>query len=653
MKISVIIPCYNARGKIESCVRSLRSVDFPAEDFEVIFVDDCSSDGTYVYLQEVCRDELNWSVHRLTSNSGSPSKPRNIGTRKAKGTYIIYLDCDDAVFPDTLRAHYDLAVARNACIVRGYLIVDNGGGNPRSLNRIQNWSEDFAKNEKIRLIISSQSTTVVSLIKRSIIIDNNILWHEDIKVGEDTLFLLDVLEKSDNVSYINHPTFIYNKRSSRQASSTQQYGRRELRNHIHVWKAAEDVLNRIGLSYFELRLHVGLNTALHAMIFHGRGDIDRSTFFDFSDFLKWAWEKVDRRRFSSRYLSMLDTVISADYSGFLDACRPKLLIAGYDLKFILTSVDALRAHFDIKVDEWKGHNAHDEKQSRELLSWADYIWCEWLLENAVWYSKNRRHDQKLVIRMHRMELGRDCGDKLDMGKVHAIVTVSVLFFERLLQRFDGINRDKVRLVPNYSFLGNVDEQPEPERLFKLGAVGIVPGRKGFMRMLRILAALRVKDPRYSLDVFGHGPEHFSWITRDRSEMEYYESCRAFIEENQLSECVNFIGHSKLPELLSEKKVGFVLSTSDSGELFPGPESFHLAVLDGFAGGGQGVVLRWDGCEYIYPSSMIFDTEEEIIEHISNMTIEKFYEGSEVGRALIASRYSQDHFVNSVVSIFKE
>lgn len=650
MKISIIVPCYDARGKIESCVSSLRAIDFPARDFEVIFVDDCSSDGTYAYLHEVCEDEPSWSVYRFEENSGSPSKPRNFGTQKACGQYILYLDCDDTLFPDTLRTHYDHAVAKNACIVRGYLIVDDGNTLSRALNRIPNWKEDSGTAEKIASIITSQSTTVVSLIKRNIIVDNGIMWCEDIRLGEDTLFLIDVLVNSESIHYIDHPTFTYNKRLSRKASSTQQYGRRELKNHLRVWTEAERKLNEVGISYYEIRLHVGLATAFKALVFHGSGDVDEVTFREFCDFLEPISEHLNKKRFDQHYLEILDSVSSHDYAGFVEACKPRLLIAGYDLKFILPSVQSLGAHFNIRIDEWKGHEEHDEKQSRQLLQWAEYIWCEWLLGNAVWYSRNKRWNQKLIIRMHRMELQRNYGEELNVDAVNSIVTVSVLFFERLLQKFANIPRDKVRLVPNYASCGIKDTHPVPERLFRLGAVGIVPSRKGFLRMLRILASLREKDARYSLDVFGHGPENFSWITRDRAEMQYYEECNDFIRRHDLSDCLNMVGFAKMPEALSERKIGFVLSTSMSGEF---PESFHLAVLDGFSGGGQSLVLRWDGCEYIYPSSIVFDNEEEIVEYISNITIEKFYQDSEIGRDLITSRYNEEHFISSVVSIFKE
>lgn len=653
MKISIVVPCYNARGKIEVCISSLRAIDFPADEFEVIFVDDFSSDGTFHYLENVCREQRNWWVYRLDANSGSPSRPRNLGAMKAKGEYILYLDCDDEIFPDTLREHYNHAVTSKACIVRGYLMVDEGSEKLRPLNRIDKWKEDLSKAAKIEVIISDQSTTVVSLIKRCIIVNNNIKWREDIRMGEDTLFLIEVLSYASNIEYIDHPSFIYNKRAFRSASSTQEYGRRELRNHLDVWRGAETLLAEVGVSYYNIRLHVGLRTVFNAIIFHGRRDIDEDTFCEFSIFLKEVWNIISKSYFNTRHNEIIDTLLREDYSDFIEYCKPRLLVAGFDLKFIKQSVDLLSEHFAIRIDEWAGHDAHDEKRSRELLDWAEYIWCEWLLGNAVWYSHNRKHNQKLVIRMHRMELGRDYGDQLKSDKVHAIVTVSVLFFERLLEKFKAISRDKVRLVPNYATVGQKDTIPEPDRLFNLGAVGIVPRRKGFMRMLKILSELRKKDPRYSLDVFGYGPQHFSWITRDKDEMAYYESCYSFIEENALTDCVNFLGHSKIPGALVERKIGFILSTSDSGDRFPGPESFHLAVLDGFSDGGQGVILRWDGCEYIYPSSMIFDTEEEIVRYIYNTTIEKFYETSEVGRSLMSSKYSQRNFVDSVVAIFRE
>jgi poly(ribitol-phosphate) beta-N-acetylglucosaminyltransferase len=117
MEISVIIPCYNALGKIERCLAALQQMDIVSERYEVIFVDDCSSDGTYEYLTHLVSVRHNWRVERLVENSGSPSKPRNIGIEKAQGSYIFFLDCDDEILPDTLSEYLKCAIEKQACVV--------------------------------------------------------------------------------------------------------------------------------------------------------------------------------------------------------------------------------------------------------------------------------------------------------------------------------------------------------------------------------------------------------------------------------------------------------------------------------------------------------------------------------------------------------
>ena len=47
MDISIIIPCYNAIGKIEACIASLKKIDYQNSKYEIIFIDDCSQDNTF------------------------------------------------------------------------------------------------------------------------------------------------------------------------------------------------------------------------------------------------------------------------------------------------------------------------------------------------------------------------------------------------------------------------------------------------------------------------------------------------------------------------------------------------------------------------------------------------------------------------------
>lgn len=650
MDVSIIIPCYNAIGKIEKCLASLRSIEYPKRKYEVIFVDDCSRDRTLEFLKKEQVKESNWSVFQLDKNSGSPSRPRNEGIRVARGKYVFFLDCDDEIFPDTLGVHVAHANKTGADVVRGFLVVDNGTTR-LAMNKLSEFHSLTTYKDKVRHIIQKQSTTVPSLIKKGILSKHNLSWPEDIRMGEDTVFLIKVLSNSRCVEYVEHPTFVYHKSQGNVASSTQTYGKRELQNHVKVWKTAQIYLKEIGLDYCQLRLQVGLQTAIQSMIRFNTHDIDEYSFELFHQFVKEQWELIQKFNYIPRIKNVLKFVVSGDYSGFRDSIKLRMVIAGYDLKFIKPIVPLLQEFYQIRIDEWVGHDRHDDKHSRGCLEWADVIFCEWMLGNAVWYSKNRKKHQKLVIRMHRFELTTNWYKQIEFEKVHAIIAVSVYFVEKLIE-YTRVPRGMVRLVPNFVDINAYDKgEKNKERLFNLSMIGILPSRKGYKRALQILNELVKKDKRYQLFIYGKSPEELSWIAKNSEEMSYYQSCNSFIEQKRLQDHVHFKGWVDVKSDLGN--IGYVLSTSETEEI---PESFHLAPADGFSAGGQGLLLNWNGIEYIYPSKYIFDDVNKIAEHIENErngSIDSFYQFNQEAVELIASRYSSKEFVQSIRGIINE
>ncbi|WP_218310919.1 glycosyltransferase [Alteromonas antoniana] len=652
MDISIIIPCYNALGKLERCLASLKCQTIDESRFEVIFIDDFSSDGSYEYLKEQSRKHSNWSVYQLKENSGSPSKPRNIGIEAAKGSYVFFLDCDDEILPDTLEMHFAFARDTDACIVRGFLLTDDGH-TQKPMNQLPSWSDSLTKKDRIELIISKQSTTVSSLIKRELVVSERIRWPEDIRVGEDSLFLIEVLSKSDRIEYIPHPTFVYNKRKTFTLSSTQEYGGRELNNHINVWKRLIDAMQLVDLDYVELRLRVGLQTAIRGLIFDRSSDISASDFERFADFINFHKNSISKHSFDKRVTEVLESLYQEDYSKFTEACKPKLLIAGHDLKFIMAVVPLLKQSYQIKIDEWSGHDTHNEKTSKECLEWADYIWCEWLLGNAVWYSDRKLPGQKLIIRMHRFELGRSFGENINIENVDAVVCVSLLFFERLLERFPSIPRTKVKLIHNFVETEGYQQTESDERFFNLALIGSVPARKGLYRALQLLQKLITKNPKYKLKVFGTKYSDIPWLQKHRDEMDYFEECMSFIQENELTDNVEFLGHKEIKSALAEEKIGFVLSLSDDTPGYPGPESFHLAIADGFAAGARSLILKWSGSEYIYHDHDIFNSLEDIQLTIQESANSYNNESSVASGKVLMESYSTAQFLKEFKNAFSE
>lgn len=646
MKVSIIIPCHNAIGKVERCIASLRAQDF-AHPYEVIFVDDCSDDGTHAFLETEAARHPDWRVLRTEQNSGSPSRPRNLGIRAARGDYVFFLDCDDRILEDTLSVHHAHAVTNDCCIVRGFLVVDDGVSLVE-MNRIADFGGARNNKQRIELIIRNQSTTVPSLIKRDLLLRRGIAWNEELRMGEDTVFLIDVLTACEQIGYIDHPTFVYNKAVSRVASSTRSYGARELDNHLDVWNTAERKLARLGLSYVAIRFQVGLQTVLQALIRYYRGDIDKDLFKRFSDFVSEHWRVVSTYRLNARLSPLLERLRANDYAGFFEEARPRLLIAGYDLKFIEKLVPTLSRMFQVRVDEWTGHNAHDIAASRDALDWAELIFCEWLLGNAVWYSRNKRKDQRLIVRAHRFELSRQFGHVVEDANVDVYIAVSVLYFERLVETFN-FDRAKVRLLPNYVDSEGYASLDDPLRVYNLALVGSLPSRKGLMKALELLHSLVLVNPRYNLSVYGKSAQETDWVTRDPLEAAYFQRCDEYIHSHGLGEHVRFNGHVDVTRALAN--TGFVLSVSDDEHF---PESFHIAPSDGFAADGQGLLLDWSGVEYIYPAEFVFPSLDAMRDHIlRNADYMLFREGARRGRQFIGHQYSVELFLNRLDKIFKD
>lgn len=641
MKISVVVPCFNAVGKIDRCLRSLEAQTLGHEYFEVVFVDDCSTDETADYLRDACARHHNWRVTVLEQNSGSPSRPRNVGVSQAVGDYVFYLDCDDELFPDSLERYRDFVLTTGADVVRGYLIADDGVER-KEMNRLQGFAPQASKMERVREIISRQSTTVCQLIRTSLLRQNKVEWPESLRMGEDTLFLVDVLVAAEKVEYLDHPTFIYHKARVGEASSTQTYGARELGNHLFVWNEAERRLAGVGLSYLELRLRIGLQAALLSLTRHYTHDISPELFGKFAGFVRENWELIGRFSYSARLKAILAEVFQGSYDGFLREIRPHLLVAGFDLKFIRGVLPALEKFYAIRVDEWSGHATHDEKTSRSHLEWAEIIFCEWLLGNAVWYSENKRADQRLVVRVHRFELATPWCEKIDHRKVDRFIAVSLYYVEKVIERV-GCPRGKVALIPNFIDASAYLRDGGENRVFSLAMIGILPRKKGYLHGLQVLKSLADTDTRYTLTVFGKRPEEVDWVVRSKDEMEYYNACARYIEDNGLQGRVRFTGWVDVSK--SIKDYGFVLSMSEKDELF---ESFHIAPADGFAGGGVGVLTRWNGVEYIYPDEFIVDDVSGVVESIRRLSkYEDFIEKASIGRRFIEERYSISEFCGAL------
>lgn len=115
MRISVIIPAFNAEKWLRSSVASVQKQTRPAD--EIIVVDDGSTDGT----PSLCR-ELGEGVRYMRRENGGLSAARNSGVAMAKGDWFLFLDADDVLYPDALEMLSAKAQSSGAEVVYGFVL---------------------------------------------------------------------------------------------------------------------------------------------------------------------------------------------------------------------------------------------------------------------------------------------------------------------------------------------------------------------------------------------------------------------------------------------------------------------------------------------------------------------------------------------------
>ena len=112
----MVVPVFNTGPVIDELVRSLDAQSMPASDFEVVFVDDGSTDGTGEHLDALAAERTNVVVRHIPG-SGWPGTPRNVGLDLARGEYVAFLDHDDYLGERGLELVHAFAVRHRSDVV--------------------------------------------------------------------------------------------------------------------------------------------------------------------------------------------------------------------------------------------------------------------------------------------------------------------------------------------------------------------------------------------------------------------------------------------------------------------------------------------------------------------------------------------------------
>lgn len=194
IKVSVIVTVFNTGERLREIVASLDAQSLAGDEFEVLLVDDGSTDDTLALARDLASTRPNLVVETIP-NSGWPGRPRNVGIGRARGEYVFFADHDDRFGPRALERLYDYAATNGSDIVYGKIVRVG-----RSTPYWPVWARDEPAVDIAHT--ATISRTVHKLYRREFLNQHELRFAEGRVRVEDHLFMAAALPKARVVSVL-------------------------------------------------------------------------------------------------------------------------------------------------------------------------------------------------------------------------------------------------------------------------------------------------------------------------------------------------------------------------------------------------------------------------------------------------------------------
>ena len=213
VKISVIIPVYNVEKYLRECLDSILAQTF--QDFEIICIDDGSTDKSLEILQEYkTKDDRFVIVQQRHSGAGSA---RNNGIGLAEGKYIQFLDSDDYFEPALLEEMYnhaekfnaDLTVCSSRKVDDEGNIIETGSPNfPINIDKVP-MEQVFNRQEFKENIFSLFTPVIWNMLIRRAFLKENYLEFPSLQIYEDITFMHSLVISAEKIVAFNKELINY------------------------------------------------------------------------------------------------------------------------------------------------------------------------------------------------------------------------------------------------------------------------------------------------------------------------------------------------------------------------------------------------------------------------------------------------------------
>lgn len=275
IRISFIIPAYNVGDYIGECINSLLSLPLDKSEYEIIIVNDGSTDNTLSVCFEFKKKHANIVI--INNENNGVSFSRNCGIDAAKGKYVCFVDGDDFHYNEGIVNLLTLSEKNNLDIARGkYFSYIDGRFSKNNLHNSPFYYKVLSGKGFLKNTIKYKENEVVpwlGLFKRDFLIVNNISFNESIGYEEDQIYFLScLLAQNCSIMQTNDYFYVYRYRESSATKTT-------------TLKQAEDVAKVVKLEEFLIKKNKESATKRYARKFQS------SSFYQLTS----IYGRVDKR----------------------------------------------------------------------------------------------------------------------------------------------------------------------------------------------------------------------------------------------------------------------------------------------------------------------------------------------------------------------
>lgn len=210
-KASFVIPAYNAEPFIHQCLDSV--LEQTVNDFEIVVVDDCSTDETASILESYSARDPRVRVLRNERNSGV-AVTRNVGLDAAEGEWMIALDSDDWIHKNRLERILNTVDQTTCDIICDDLSLMLGDELDHVGNLLRDEKPGISTLDAVRFVEMDAPDQLgygilKPAVRRQFLLEKNIKYNPDIAVVDDFLFVADCFAHGAVCALINEPLYFY------------------------------------------------------------------------------------------------------------------------------------------------------------------------------------------------------------------------------------------------------------------------------------------------------------------------------------------------------------------------------------------------------------------------------------------------------------